>query len=250
MLALSSRRVVDDRARLAPVAAVAKALGFRQAFASAPPADSAAAKEVFAKVGISVVAVGANAADGPATLTREVGKAAEAAAALGIRLVVADAWPLPADATEAAREIAAQSLARTIHGILSGREGLSLALRVATDAEGLLGFREAEWLLGDLSHTAIGLWLEPARVESGARAGRGVRTLDWADRFGARILGVTIAPPETGGGLGRPEDSGVDWGTLRESVPSRAARVVDVGPKASDAEVFDLRRRFEEVLGW
>jgi hypothetical protein len=252
-LALSSRRLGGAAGRLAPLAAVATRLGFAGVFAAEAPRDAPSARAALAEAGIAVAAVEAGAGDDAAALAREAERATAAARDLGTRRVVVSAWPVAKDAPEAAREAQVGVLARTLHAVLLRHAGVALAIRparVAADAGGLVGLREAEWLLSDLAGRGLGLWLDPLAAAALAAAGKGPPPLDWADRGGARVIGVSIAPPDGGGGLGRPEEGGVDWGTLRGSIPSRAARVLDAGPNAPDAEVVDLRRRFEEVLGW
>jgi hypothetical protein len=253
VIALSSRRLGDAGGRLAPLGPVATRLGFSAVSASAPPRDAAAARTALAEAGLSVVAVEAGVGDGPTALAREADRAAEAARDLGIRRAAVSAWPVAGGATVVDREREVGTLARALHAILVRHEGLSLAIRpaaVAAEDGGLVGFREAEWLLSDLARRGLGLWIDPVAAAALAARGKGPPPLDWADRYGSRVLGVVVALGRADGSLGTPDESGVDWGTLGASVPSGAARVLDVGPAPADAEVVELRRRFQEGLGW
>ena len=163
--------------------------------------------------------------------------------------MVLDLQALVADPRESA-EAAVVRLSRTLHGLFSRWPGLSLALRAAHAPGRLLGFREMDWLLSDNPGKPVGLWMDPARALALERAQAGPSPLDWADRFASRTLGIAVHGLGAGSGHVRPEEAGLDWGTLRGLLPLHAPRVLDVGPSLTSADVVDVRRQFEEMLGW
>jgi hypothetical protein len=234
VLALSSDRLGVERADLlARAAEVAGRLGFRAVHAARPPRDAARARPALERRGLALHGVAAPPLEGIAAVAGAAARASEAAAALRTRVAVLDGGDL---AVPAGRSVEAEveALARAMHGALAAAPGATIALRPAGPAGRLCGFRECGWLLDALASKAFGLWLDPVRAAAGP-----VAALDWADRYASRTVGIALHAAH-----------GADWGTLRGLVPSRALRVLYADPTASDEEVVDARRRFEEALGW
>jgi hypothetical protein len=213
---------------------VAGRLGFRAVHAARPPVAVPAARRAIEERGLSLEGVAAPPLPRVPAVADAARRAAEAAAALGTRVLVLDGGDLSVPEGRPA-EPEVDALARALFGALAEVSGAAIALRHSGRAGALLGPRECSWLLDALKGKAFGLWFDPAR----AAASGALPVLDWADRFGARTVGIVL-----------DGDEGTDWGTLRGLVPSRAVRVLHAGPEVSDPEVVDLRRRFEEKLGW
>lgn len=247
-LALASRWLRDGADTLQPAAEAARALGFREVFASKPPRDAARAKGLLASLGLGCAGVAADATAAPPALAGAIDRAAEPAAVLRRPLVVVDLG----DAVPAANETverAVERWARALHAAFGAWAGLAIAIRPSGRKDGIFGLEPTGWLLDDLSSRPVGLFLDPVRALDLERAGAGPGPLAWGDRFGARVLGLAVhGRGPDGKGHARPEDDGPDWGTLLGLVPSRAVRVLDVGPDLSAEEVTDARRHFEEVL--
>jgi hypothetical protein len=253
-LALASRRLKDPSA-LASAGEAARRMGFAQVFASAVPRDAARAKDALKPLGVTVAGVASAAVEDAREVRGAVAAAARAAAELARPLVVVDLGPARRPATESPdgeRAVAAtvESFVRELHAALSTWAPLAIALRVDPRDGALVRARETEWLLDALRGRAAGLWLDPARVLRAQGNGGAEGPVAFADRFASRTLGVTIAGAgDDGGGL-LEGDGGIDWGTLRQVLPGRVVRVLDVGPLVPEEEVVDARRRFEETLGW
>ncbi len=251
---------LDDRGEsrgarpLLPAAEAAHAMGFSAVYASAPPSDGARARPVLARLGVSVGGGGAAAAAGRHARAAAIARAAEGASSVKARAVAVEAGSLPPGATAAAREAAAEALVRALHAALLRWPGLALGMRNGAAPSPCLAFRETEWVLDALRGKPFGLWFDPTRALLCERAERGPTPAAWAERYGSRTVGIFLhglgRGPGGGSGHARPEDDGPDWGTLRGQVPSRATRVLDVGPRVPRDEVVDARRHFEEVLGW
>jgi hypothetical protein len=252
-LALPSSWRPQAADRLAEAARAAHALGFRAVHAARPPSDVREAREVLEGLDVALAAVAADPVHDATAIPAAVARAAQAASTLRRPLVVLDLGDLAAKARETA-EVAVEGLCRTLHGALSAWPGLGVGVRSTASKDLLFGWREVQWVLDDLDGKALGLWLDPVRALALERAGAGPAPLDWAARHGRRVLGVTVARGSAegpgDGGHAPPEAAGLDWGTLRDLVPSRAARVLDVGPSVPAPEVVDARRYLEEVLGW
>jgi sugar phosphate isomerase/epimerase len=252
-VALTSSWRPEAADRLAEAARLAHGMGFRAVYAARPPADVKEAREVLEGLDVTLAAVGTDRVHDATAIPAAVERAAEAASALRRPLVALDLFDLVAGPRESA-DAAVVRLCRVLHETLSAWPGLGIAVRATGRKDLLVGWREAEWLLDDLSGKAVGLWFDPVRALALERAGAGPAPLDWAARHGRRVLGVTLARGSTGGpgdgGHAPPEAVGLDWGTLRDLVPSRAARVLDVGPSVPAPDVVDARRYLEEVLGW
>jgi hypothetical protein len=241
MIALGSAWA-DAGDRLAPAVAAASRAGFRALHASRAPADAAKAKAAADAAGVRLTGVDA---DPGLDVSRALPAAIAAAAALRAPLVVLDSPRAPADGS---REEAVEVLARLLHATFSREPGLAVAVRHAGGgAPGLLGIEEAEWLLSALGKRPAGLWLDPWRAAS-AKEARAPSALDWADRLGRRVLGLSLrgAPGPRGPDL--PPEGLLDWRALREAVPAGAPRVLEVGPHVSERQVSEARRRFEESL--
>jgi hypothetical protein len=268
MLALSSgRRGEGSAADLSGAAEDAAALGFRAVFAARPPADAARARGTMERVGVTLAGVAAEPLEAASGVRAACARAAAGAASARTRVVVVDAGDLGVPAGRTA-EGEVEALARGLFEALREASGATIAVRGAGRAGRLLGLVECEWLLEALSGKAFGVWFDPVRVMRRAReeaevaregggggggggpATWGKAALDAAERLAARTVGVAVHGLGDGAGHAHPEDGGPDWGTLRGLLPSRAVRVLDVGPRLSDAEVRDVRRRFEETLGW
>lgn len=248
-LALASGWLSGAADRLGRAAASAKDLGFVQVHASRPPRDPAAAKEALETRGLTLSAIQADRIEGDLGIGAALTRAAEAAATLRRPQIVLDLGEIVSDVgAESSKGV--EKLSRALFAALSGWPGLSVALRVAVRAGGLLDFQATEWLLDDLAGKPIGLWFDPPRAAHLEREGKGPPVLRWADRFGSRIQGVAVHGRGAGEGHAHPEEPGLDWGSLGDLVPSKAWRVLDVGPNVSAEEVRDVRRRFEEVLSW
>ena len=266
---------LDDRGEsrgarpLLPAAEAAHAMGFSAVYASAPPSDGARARPVLARLGVSVGGGGARPPGGgragarppappppggPLALASAIDRAAEGASSVKARAVAVEAGSLPPGATDAEREAAAEALVRALHAALLRWPGLALGMRNGAAPSPCLAFRETEWVLDALRGKPFGLWFDPTRALLCERAERGPTPAAWAERYGSRTVGIFLhglgRGPGGGSGHARPEDDGPDWGTLRGQVPSRATRVLDVGPRVPRDEVVDARRHFEEVLGW
>jgi hypothetical protein len=264
MLALSSgRRGAEGAGELSGAAEEAAALGFRAVFAARPPSDAARARTTMERVGVTLAGVAAEPLESVGGVRAACARAAAAAAAARTRTLVVDAGELAVPAGRTA-EGEVEALARGFFEALREASGATIAVRGAGRAGRLLGLVETEWLLGALAEKAFGVWFDPVRAmrrareeavargggDAGAVAAWGKAALDAAERLGPRTVGVAVHGAGDGAGHAHPEDGGPDWGTLRGLLPSRAIRVLDVGPALSDAEVLDVRRRFEETLGW
>lgn len=249
-LALASRWLRDGADTLQPAAEAARSLGFKEVFASRPPRDAARAKGLLASLGLAFGGVAADPTAAPPALPGAIDRAAEPAALLRRALVVADLG----DAVPAANETperAVERWSRGLHAAFGAWSGLAIAIRPSGRKDGLFGLEQTGWLLDDLSSRPVGLFLDPVRAMDLERAGVGPGPLGWGDRFAARILGVAVhGRGPDGKGHARPEDDGPDWGTLLHLVPSKALRVLDVGPDLAAEEVTDARRHLEEVLHW
>jgi hypothetical protein len=209
------------------------------------------AKAVFRRLDVRAVGVSAAPLAATSDAAEAVGEAAPAAAALATPLVVLDAGRLACGPGERIED-AVDAVARALHAIVSAWAGLSVALRPAGAPGRLLGFRETEWLLDALRAKPVGLWFDPARAaalcERGSLAGSPAPTaLDWADRFGRRVLGVVLSVGEDGdpGGSAVSEARG---GTLDDLLPSQAPFVLEAGPEVPRAAVVEARRRCEAVF--
>jgi hypothetical protein len=242
-VALSLSSAWTDPVRLAPAVAAASEQGFHRVFAAHPPADGAAAKRAAVAAGVSIDGVAAPVGLEPAT---GLARAVEAAAFLRVPTVVLESPRVDA-ARPGAREAGVEALARTIHATLSKEPGLRVAVRHGSGKDDLLGIVEMGWLLSELSRVAAGAWLDPWRASREAGA-PGV--LDWADRMGSRVLGLSLHGDPAPRGFDLPSAHAVDWRALREGVPGAVPRVLDVGPHVSAADLVDCRRRFEESLGY
>lgn len=248
-LALSTGWVLDGADRLAAGAEAAHRLGFHAVHAARPPADAAAARGALETLGLSLSGVSTAPLEVVSALGELVAGAARAAARLRGSLVVVDSGGLRGP-TRGTVETAVLDLARALHAALRAHPGLAVALRTADGPEGLVSFRVAEWLVADLRDLPFGLWFDPAAALRTERTPGGAKVLDWGDRYGRSILGVAVYGLGDGRGHARPEDDGPDWGTLLGLLPSRAPRVLEVGPNVPETEVADARRNLEEVLGW
>lgn len=230
MIALASARLGPRADRLDEAAGEALAAGFRRVFASVPPTDDAAARRAIGTLGIALDGV----STAPVATLEEVGRAvdaaARAAALLRTRLVVLDAAALPAGA---APEAALERLSRALFDATRRHAGAVIAVRASGGEGRLLDLGAFEALLSDLAKSAVAVVLDPARTADAAA---------WAERLGRRTAGVVLAL------VGPDGDGGVDWGTLRGSLPSRAVRVLEAPPTASAGDVVAARRRFEESL--
>jgi hypothetical protein len=248
-LALASGWLRDGADSMARAAEAARGMGFTQVFASKPPRDAATGKASLDALGLSLAAVATDPVADLGGLRVSIDRAAQAAAALKRPLVVVDLGGVTAGFGET-REVAVDRWARSLFDAMRAWSGLAIAVRPGADGGRLFLFPETEWLLDDLVGLPIGLWLDPSRALALQRSAGGPAPVAWADRFAARTLGVAIYGLGTGGGHARPEDDGPAWGTLRDLLPARAARVLDVGPAVPVADVIDARRRFEEELRW
>jgi hypothetical protein len=181
------------------------------------------------------------------SLAAAIDRAATAAAELRGRLVVVEIGVL-ALARRATVETAVEALARGVHAALRRHPGLTLALATPDGPGRLLGPREVEWLLSALKGELVGLWFDGAGALRIERTEGGATAMSWADRFGARVLGLRVHGLAGGAGHGPPEDDGPDWGTLRGLVPARAPRVLDLSPSTSAEAIEDARRYVEHVL--
>lgn len=248
-LALSTRWVRDGADRLATGAEAAHELGFHAVHAARPPSDAATALPALQKHGLTLTGVSTAPLEVASALGELVVGAARAAARLKGTLVVVESGGLRGP-SRGTLDAAVEELSRALHAALHAHPGLAVALRTADGPEGLVSFRAAEWLLSDLRDLPFGLWFDPASALWTERSPGGSRVLDWADRYGRSILGVAVHGLGDGRGHARPEDDGPEWGTLLGLLPSRAPRVLEVGPNVPAAEVADARRNLEEVLGW
>ncbi len=248
-LALSTAWVRDGADRLAEGAEAARRLGFHAVHAARPPADAATALSALKTRGIALTGISTAPLEVATALGELVAVAARAAARLKGTLVVVESGGLRGP-TRGTVDAAVLALSRALHGALRAFPGLAVALRTADGPEGLVSFRAAEWLIGDLRDLPFGLWFDPAAALRTERSPGGQKVLDWGDRYGRSILGVAVHGLGDGRGHARPEDDGPDWGTLLGLLPSRAPRVLEVGPNVPEAEVADARRNLEEVLGW
>lgn len=247
-LALASRWLRVGADTLTPAAEAARSLGFHEVFASSPPRDAARAKGLLAALGLGFGGVAADATDAPPALGGAVGRAAEPAAVLRRPLVVVDVGDAVPAANESV-ERAVERWSRALHAALGAWAGLAIAVRPSGRKDGVFGFEATGWLLDDLASRPVGLFLDPVRAMDLERAGAGPGPLGWGDRFAPRVMGLAVhGRGSDGKGHARPEDGGPDWGTLLGLVPSRAVRVLDVGPGLAAEEVTDARRHFEEVL--
>jgi hypothetical protein len=238
MIALASAWA-DAGDELAPAVAAAARAGFRAVHASRAGSDAAKARGEAEATGLPWTGVDADAA---LDLARALPPALACAAGLRARVVVVDSPQAPARGT---REEAVDGLARTLHATLSREPGLAIGVRHAAAPSGLLGFEEIGWLLSALRRQAVGAWLDPwrARVAADPRA----RTaLDWADRLGSRVVGLTLRGDAGPRGPDLPPEGLVDWRALREAVPASAPRVLEVGPHVPASDLAEARRRWEQ----
>jgi hypothetical protein len=230
VIALASARLGPRADRLDEAAGEALAAGFRRVFASVPPGDDAAARKAIGVAGLALDGVSSAPVETLAGVPPAIDAAATAAAALRTRLVVIDAAALPAGA---APEADLERLSRALFDATRRHAGAAIAVRVGARGNALLALAAVEALLSDLATKPVAVVLDPARAPDPAL---------WAERLGRRTAGVVLAVSDGTGG--------VDWGTLRGSLPSRAVRVLEAPPSASAAEVVAARRRFEESLGF
>lgn len=253
-VAFSTRTLRAGADRLAPGAEHARALGFGAIHAALPPIDVAAARIALATHRVTLTGVSTVALDDLSIVGVAIDRAAGAAAALKHRLVVVEAGPLrvPRRATV---ETAVGTLVRVLHAALRRHAGLSLALATADGPGGLVGARETEWIVSELRDEPLGFWFDTAgalRIERGPGGGEGgvrPQALAWADRFGARVTGLAVHGLGGQEGHGRPEDDGLDWGTLSGLVPASAPWVLELAPSIATDAIEESRRFLEHVLG-
>ena len=248
-LSLSTRVLAEGPERLGLGAERARALGFASVHAARPPKDAAKARETLVRLGLSLSSLEAPVPERMDAIEEVMALAAAPAALLKRPLIVLDLQALVPGPRESA-EGAIVRLSRILHGLYARWPGLWVAIRAAHRPGRLLGHRETEWLLSDNPGKPLGLWLDPARALALHRADAGPPPLDGADRFAARVLGVSIHGLGDGPGHAPPLETGLDWGTLRGLLPTHAPRVLDVGPSMADGDLVDVRREFEEVLGY
>ena len=62
-------------------------------------------------------------------------------------------------------------------------------------------------------------------------------------------MGLSIHGLGGGEGHARPEDDGLDWGTLRGLVPSKAPWVLDLAPSTATSAIEESRRFVAHVIG-
>ncbi len=144
------------------------------------------------------------------------------------------------DAVAALREPhragAVERAARALHDGL--RVGVPLAVRNAGGAAGLLGFEETGWLLDALPR--LRLAFDPTRALRLHRLGLGPNPASWAEQYASRstLLFVHGLGADFAGGS-HPEDGAPAWPILRDILPDRLPRVLEVRPTLTHAEVLD-----------
>jgi len=249
MLALASRWLRDGAGSIGAAATAARSLGFASVFASEPPTDAAKGKGALDALGLSLAGVGAAPVAAAGEVRGAIDRAAAAASALRRPLVVLDLGDAIARKGEAAEE-AVEHFARALFESMRAFSGLAVAVRPAGISSRLFGLRETEWLLDALDRLPIGVLLDPARALSIEREGKGPAPVVWADRLASKTLGVALHGLGSAGGHAHPEGVGSSLGPLPDLLPSRAVRVLDVGPAVPAEDVVDARRKFEEVLRW
>jgi hypothetical protein len=149
----------------------------------------------------------------------------------GGRIVEASAASEPSELRLGFRERWAERAVRALHAGLA--TGAPLAIRPAGGADGLLGFEETGWLLDDLPR--LGLWQDPHRALSLGAHGLGPPPGAWAERWAGRTAGLLVG----GTGAAHPEAAGLDWSTLRDTLPRRIPWVLDLGSDLPEAAVAD-----------
>lgn len=233
--------------RLVAGAARARELGFSYVHAAAPPTDAARAREALGARRVGLTAVSTAPLAALDEIDAAIDRAAAAAAALHHRTVVVEAGALEVPAG-APLEAAVERLVRALHAALRRHGGLTLALATAAGPASLLRAPAPEWILSELDREPFGFWFDAAGALRIERTPDGEIALAFADRYGSRVLGVAAAGLGGGAGHAPPEDDGLDWGTLRGLVPSRAPYVLDLAPTVSAAGVEAARRHLEHVL--
>lgn len=246
-VAFSTRTLRAGADRLAEGAETARALGFAAVHAAAPPSDAGPARVALATHHVALTGVSTAPADELAVVGPAIDRAAAGAAALRHRLVVVEAGALVAP-SRTSRESAVLILVRTLHAALRRHPGLTLALRTPDGPGRLVGPTESEWVLSELRAETFGFWFDATGALRVERTPGGAVALAFADRHGARILGLAVHGLDGGAPHGRPEDDAPDWGTLRGLVPAAAPRVLDLAPSTPASAIEESRRYVEHVL--
>lgn len=252
-VAFSTRTLRAGADRLVPGVERARALGFSAIHAAMPPIDAAAARGALATHRVALTGVSTAPIDDVSILGAAIDRAAAATAALKHRLVVVEAGPLRVP-RRATAETAVGDLVRALHAALRRHAGLALALATADGPDGLVGARATEWIVSELRDEPLSFWFDTAgalRIERGdaSLAAGGGAALAWADRFGSRVTGLAVHGLAGAQRHGRPEDDGLDWGTLSGLVPRKAPWVLDLAPSTATDAVEESRRYIEHVLG-
>jgi hypothetical protein len=139
------------------------------------------------------------------------------------------------------RVAAADRAARVLHA--AARRGVPIAIRNGAGVGDLLGFEETGWVLGEVARLA--LWFDPARARRLERLGAGPPAAEWADRYARRVGGVYLHG--LAGNLdphAHPEEGGIDWRTLRGSLPGTVPWVLDLSPSHGERDLSDALRQY------
>lgn len=251
-VAFSTASLRAGAERLTRGAERARELGFSFVHAATPPTDAATARVALQTHHVTLTAVSTVVVEALETIGPAVDRAAQAAATLKHRLVVVEAGALAVPRrvpAETAVETSIEDLVRALHAAMHRHSGLSIALKTADGPLRLVGPRESEWIVSALHGKPFGFWFDTAGAVLTERAPDGAKAMAWADQFGRNVMGVAAHGLAGGTGHGRPEDDGLDWGTLRGLVPSRAPWVLDLSPSLGASEIEESRRYLEHVLG-
>ena len=134
---------------------------------------------------------------------------------------------------------AVERAARALHGAV--RAGVPVVVRNGRGAADALAFEETGWLLDALPR--LGLAFDPTHALRLNLLGLGPPAEAWAERFASRTAAVFahgLGADREGGS--HPEDEAPPWAVLREILPERAVRILDLDPTLSGAEVADAVR--------
>lgn len=215
-----------------------RAAGERIAEWSAAPEDTGAARAALARLRCPLLILPAG--GDPAPGARERGERLLGRLRAGEALRGDEALEELGLGDARASERRLEELAVALHQLLRAAPGLRVALAPGASPAGLLTPDRLALLFAELPDPRLGCWHDPADAES--RAAFGLPPAGaWLDRFGARLLGVTLC--DSAGGRDRlpPGAGAVDWPLLAEYLPREAARVLDLAPSYPEGRLAEAR---------
>ena len=130
-----------------------------------------------------------------------------------------------------------EQFCRSLYLLRSEEPDVTFAIEPGHEIDDLLGFEAMGWVLDDLAGVQVGYWHDVGRIhlrEVQGLPGQGA----WVDAYSKHMLGIHLQDA-CSKGAEMPLGSGeVDFKLLREYVPSRAERVVEIGPSHGRAEIL------------